>query len=518
MTNHEIEERIRTAAKHMAPDKLSEILSSCEEPEGAVCLENTGGQKGGNQMSENRKRKRILAAVAAAAAVVIAGVFGYFGLNKDADLQVDSIVILDVNPSISLYVDTQERIVSAEALNEDAKEILGSMELKGSSLEVGVNAIIGSMLQKGYLSELQNAILVSVENEDAVRGQQLQEKVAAMIAASLQTDEPETAVLSQTVRMADAQTEALAEQYQISLGKAALIQEVVAQDATLTFDALAPLSIHEIVLICGSRNLKVSTVTQTGTASEKAYIGEEEALNRACAHAGVAVSDIGQVKIEFDSENGVMVYEVDFMAGGVEYEYDIDAVTGAIQKYEYKNNSVLTAETIPAPVEETAPETTPAETAPKETAPAQTAPAETAAAPEATAPPETAAPPEAAAPPETAAPEQGTNNSDVPAAGSGYGYHHGNGHHGGHHGSGQCGVQGCEICEGNCIGASAALSAALGHAGVSEGELTKRDVELDYEDGRLVYEIDFEVGQMEYEYELDAVTGEVLKADKEWDD
>ena len=511
MTNREMEKRIRAAAEHMAPDKLSEILSSCDGSKREVCPENMGRQrKGGNQMA-GKNRKAILVA-AVAIAVIILGAAGYFGWRKGIQPQADSVVILDVNPSISLYVDVQERIVSAEALNEDAKEVLGSMELTGASLEVEVNAIIGSMLQKGYLSELQNAILVSVEDDDMARGRQLQERVAAMIAASLGTGTSETAVLSQTVQAAGTQTETLAERYQISVGKAALIEEVIEQDGTLTFDSLAPLSIHEIALICGSRNLNVSTVTQTGTASQKAYIGEDEALNRACAHAGVAVSDIDQVKVEFDSEGGVMVYEVDFIAGGVEYEYDIDAVTGAVQKYEYKNILAPIEETQPVPAEpipsETiSPETVPSETISPETVPAETAPSETV--------PVQTAPAETAAPPQTVAPAQ----PDTPAAGNGtlgngYGHHHGMGHHG----SGQCGVRGCEICEGGCIGAGAALTAALNHASVSESELTKRDVELDYEEGRLVYEIDFEVGQMEYEYKLDAVTGEILKSEKEWDD
>ena len=32
---------------------------------------------------------------------------------------------------------------------------------------------------------------------------------------------------------------------------------------------------------------------------------------------------MAQLEIEFDSEDGLMVYEVEFYAGGTEYDYDI---------------------------------------------------------------------------------------------------------------------------------------------------------------------------------------------------
>ena len=55
------------------------------------------------------------------------------------------------------------------------------MELEGSSLDVAVNALIGSMLQNGYLDDLRNSIHVSVTDGDSARAQALQNSVAGMI-------------------------------------------------------------------------------------------------------------------------------------------------------------------------------------------------------------------------------------------------------------------------------------------------------------------------------------------------
>ncbi len=68
------------------------------------------------------------------------------------------------------------------------------------------------------------------------------------------------------------------------------------------------------------------------------------------------------------------------------------------------------------------------------------------------------------------------------------------------------------------IGYAKAKSIALNHAGVSEGKAYDMDIELDDEDGILVYEIEFKSGNMEYSYEINAATGAILKHEAELDD
>ena len=68
------------------------------------------------------------------------------------------------------------------------------------------------------------------------------------------------------------------------------------------------------------------------------------------------------------------------------------------------------------------------------------------------------------------------------------------------------------------IGYAKAKSVALNHAGVSEGKAYDMEIELDDEDGALVYEIEFKSGNMEYSYEINAATGAILKHEAELDD
>ena len=56
------------------------------------------------------------------------------------------------------------------------------------------------------------------------------------------------------------------------------------------------------------------------------------------------------------------------------------------------------------------------------------------------------------------------------------------------------------------------------HAGLSEAQATQLKVELDRDDGKLVYDVEFKSAGYEYDYEIDAVKGTILQSDKELDD
>ena len=68
------------------------------------------------------------------------------------------------------------------------------------------------------------------------------------------------------------------------------------------------------------------------------------------------------------------------------------------------------------------------------------------------------------------------------------------------------------------IGYAKAKSIALNHAGVSENKAYDMEIELDDEDGTLVYEVEFKSGNMEYSYEINAATGAILKHEAELED
>lgn len=323
MRNEELHAKIKIAFEHAAPDVLDTVLSD-------IASGNTENKQiivmGGQKNMKNTIRN--LTAIAAAAVLLVGGGAGFAVYNNN--YKVASTISLDVNPSVEITANKKEDVLAVTALNDDGRKIIGDMDFSGSSIDVTVNALIGSMLREGYLSDLANSILISVEDDDAARGAALQKKLADDINTILQTNSFDGAVLSQTL-VKDSDAWKLADEYGITAGKAQLVNEIVAGNPVHTFEELAPLSINELNLL--STGAAVTTTAESvGQASDKAYIGTDRAKEIALEYAGVAESDVRGLEIEMDYEYGVMVYEVEFYAP---YEYDIDikAETGEIMRF-----------------------------------------------------------------------------------------------------------------------------------------------------------------------------------------
>ena len=75
-----------------------------------------------------------------------------------------------------------------------------------------------------------------------------------------------------------------------------------------------------------------------------------------------------------------------------------------------------------------------------------------------------------------------------------------------------------EASIGSYIGKDSARDIAINAAGVSLDNIRALEVELDADDGRLVYEVEFKSGDSEYDYEIEAKSGEIIKNHVEIDD
>lgn len=67
------------------------------------------------------------------------------------------------------------------------------------------------------------------------------------------------------------------------------------------------------------------------------------------------------------------------------------------------------------------------------------------------------------------------------------------------------------------ITANEARDAALKHAKLENSQVQDVDVDLERQNGKLIYEVSFESGNVDYDYIIDADTGEVISSNQEND-
>lgn len=210
---------------------------------------------------------------------------------------------------------------------------------------------------------------------------------------------------------------------------------------------IAACTVLALVLIAGAYRMGRS-------AGNGADIGEETAKLTALGHAQVSESSLTRYEISRDRRDGKAVYEVEFTADGVEYDYEIGAADGSIVKFQKELDG-------------------------------------------------------AAAPVETPAGNDAGDSTGSSAGDStGIGMPAGNT-------SGTPAKTPSAVNKTGDIGEERAWAAAYAHAGVAAADVTASPVKVDYENGVRVYELEFFSGGYEYDYEISAADGSVLKFEKE---
>lgn len=235
----EIECHLKSAVDTLTPDVLNRIDLSLPQDQADTVFAKSGAR------IIPLRRMRALGGILAACLCVIclAG-----GITTVQNRKVASVIGIDVNPSVELSVNRKDKVLKAEALNSDAVEILEDMDLGNVDLNIAVNALIGSMVKHGYLDDLDNAILVTVSNDDKEKASDMRQTVVDDIEKSLEENQVHAVVYNQQVEE-EADVKNLAEKYGISYGKAYFLKELIDQNQDLSeqdMENFAAMTMEEI--------------------------------------------------------------------------------------------------------------------------------------------------------------------------------------------------------------------------------------------------------------------------------
>ena len=503
MKREDIERKLDAAVSGMIPkdmfDRISENIVSAN-PERIERVVKKEKKKNFNIFSRS-----FMGVAAAACILLVVGIIGvpYYGNNFVPDSHVD----IDVNPGVEIVTNKKNKVLNVQSTNKDGADVIDNMDLKNTELKVAVNALIGSMVQKGYIVNNNTGILVTVRNDNPEKANKVKEEILYDINFALYTNDVQANVMNQTFKN-NADADKFARENNISIGKAVFVLNLAAKDSSLDAKELAKMKVTDIANLVAKKGIDIrdivdyddddsiweniadaiedidedagSSMKNTADAGNK-QIGIEAAKQIALADAKVALKDVTFIKAELDNEDGRAVYEIEFYSGNVEYDYNIDALSGEIisNDFDIEDYSIPTQSAV-APQQTAAAPAQPQTAAPTQLQTAAPTPAPTQ--------PQTTAPTPAPTQPQTAAPTPAPTAAPAPT----------------------------QPAAPSTISAESAKQIALSHAGVGGANFTK--IELDTDDGVAVYEIEFKVDNVEYDYEINAVSGAIISSKSEVDD
>ena len=305
-----IKDEIRHAYEEETPNMREEVMRACE------------GQAQECAPAPQPKRRgvaifwRRFAAVAASVVLFAVGLFvGKIIPTTPLATAVETSVYLDVNPSIEMTLDKDNRVLTCVpatldgVLDEDAKKVLGEMDLTGVELKTALNAIVGSMYVNGYLNAENNSMLVSVDTKDSGNTTPLLDYITTHVNGALGTT-MQCSIIAQSVEV-DEDLKERAREQGVSVGKMHLVDKVVQGIDDLEdtdVPQLTDMSIGELNLLYTARPPKPDEPHQDEMISGEngAFLEKEAALQ-----AVLALLQVDETAVEFYDVFAIPSFEGD---------------------------------------------------------------------------------------------------------------------------------------------------------------------------------------------------------------
>jgi len=192
---------------------------------------------------------------ASVAAVFLFVLFGWM-------LQVtipDSRIYLDVNPSIEIVTNRQNKVIDLIADNLDGRRITSDLDYKGKTLYEVTDEILDRMMDESYLVKDREYLLLSVYNKDENKAEQQKQSLDRRIHEHLQEKELQPIVLLQKLDKTST-IEKYAEEYGISISRMTFIRNLIILNPQLKPETLVGLSIGELVRLSQGMELELDKI------------------------------------------------------------------------------------------------------------------------------------------------------------------------------------------------------------------------------------------------------------------
>ena len=174
----------------------------------------------------------------------------------------DSLIYLDVNPSIYFTSNKIDQVIELESDTQEGRKIIESIDFQGKSIDLVTEEVLDRMMEEEYLSENDDFILLSVHNKNMEKEDSERENLDSLIHTYLETKGIKAIVLGQNFRDRE-NMEKLAQKYKISESKMSFIQKLIDQEPNLQLNNLLELSLEELVKLSQEKDIDLNKIIKT---------------------------------------------------------------------------------------------------------------------------------------------------------------------------------------------------------------------------------------------------------------
>lgn len=262
-------------------------------------------------------------------------VIAFFLLLIPDDPSYEFLIAIDVNPSIELQISKDNYIKKVVSCNSKAEQIIQNLELEDKHIDEGIYSLINCLFINGYINNIDNSLLLSVQGNNKDSREKVKTTIISDIKKVFQDYNFNASILlqdlesNQTIRQC-------AKKYNISIGKAAIIQELINNNASYSFDDLKDLSINDLNTLIHYKNLEFKKITKDGVESHEGYLRDSDIKNKVISHSKALEEEIHEYSCTLDCKDNRLIYYVTFKDSYGAYQYLINAISGEIISFSVK--------------------------------------------------------------------------------------------------------------------------------------------------------------------------------------
>ncbi len=182
---------------------------------------------------------------------LVALVFVYVGFNqlsKPVGPLVDSLVYVDVNPSLLIKVDKDEKVIEIVSQKSSDKAIIDALgDVKSKTIDDVMQLLIHELVNQGYLNEKMPTVLVSVMNGNQDIANRQMKAIDRIIEGYFSESETNPLIVNQRFERTSDDIVKQAETLQISESKLMFVKRVHELIPSLNIEELAKMSMNEMI-------------------------------------------------------------------------------------------------------------------------------------------------------------------------------------------------------------------------------------------------------------------------------